>query len=668
MKIQLTFIFQLLWIAYSFGQASFEGSFKRFQVIEGSFKELHVAYDELKEKHKDRIPLLLIQTLDPDQKLIYHSDLELIKNSFKPEVMNNPFYMAQYLEIVSLKFSDRLNAKMDFIKQLSNQDFNAQDSILFKYEPEEEWPSKKAELEQSWLRKLKFESIISVDFEKLKAISQKEANELLNEAFRFSVSAEICKLENDLSGIQATVEEAFFKAYCNSFDPHSDYFSISNSMEFINQLSTSSFGPGISYVNSGNQFYISEVTPFSEADLSDSIEVGDELTAVYLEGEFVSPQCIPSQLLFDLFYGTEQEVLKIELKSSKTKVYQKFDLLKMELASVDNHTYCYELELEGHQYGYVSFPSFYTDFTDKEYGSGQEMALILLKLKKYQLEGLIVDLRDNGGGSIEEAVNLSSAFVDYGPLFITKKKALSDELLVKDTKKGKLFDGKIIFLVNSGSASASEILANAMQNYPNMLVVGSTTFGKATGQTMVPLFTAGGQEPFGMVKVSSLRIYNIDGKSYQGRGVVPDVLLPLYPTKRFYGEAELLFALENKDIKKSVKPRFKREIDSDKLQDYLDALLKEDSLMQSYISSHSAFENDMMNGIYYSIQLDSLQAFQVQDTLSERKDESFFNIALLEDNQAFKVIGEEQIKKIQSDITLRNTLQLFNYWNTREDE
>ena len=180
--------------------------------------------------------------------------------------------------------------------------------------------------------------------------------------------------------------------------------------------------------------------------------------------------------------------------------------------------------------GYIALPSFYTDFQGFEAnGCANDLGKELFKLKRSGIEGLIVDLRYNGGGSIKEALQLVGIFVDEGTIGLVKEADDSVRSL-KDPSRGVAYDGPLVILVNNYSASASELFSVALKDYNRALIVGDTTYGKATGQSIFPLGYPRGTldlpEETNFLKTTIFKLYRIDGMSIQGTGLIPDITIP----------------------------------------------------------------------------------------------------------------------------------------------
>jgi carboxyl-terminal processing protease len=185
--------------------------------------------------------------------------------------------------------------------------------------------------------------------------------------------------------------------------------------------------------------------------------------------------------------------------------------------------------------GYISLPAFYSDWegTLGINGCANDVAKEIIKLKKENIEGLMIDLRYNGGGSLQEAVELSGIFIDAGPVAQLKYKLEPKPETLKDAVRGTIYDGPLLLLVNGFSASASEMVAAVMQDYHRALIVGSPTYGKATAQIVLPLDTTinlenlnGKTVASSYIKLTTSRLFRVNGTTAQAHGVQPDIVLP----------------------------------------------------------------------------------------------------------------------------------------------
>ncbi|MEP6952404.1 MAG: S41 family peptidase, partial [Ginsengibacter sp.] len=207
--------------------------------------------------------------------------------------------------------------------------------------------------------------------------------------------------------------------------------------------------------------------------------------------------------------------------------------------------------------GFISLPSFYQDWENERVGvkgCANDVAKEILKLKKENIEGLIIDLRYNGGGSMQEAIELSGIFIDAGPVGQDKGRDTKVYTL-KDMNRGTIYDGPLMLMVNSYSASASEMVAGTLQDYHRAVIVGTPTYGKATTQIVLPMDTAVNMEKDfsniksdSYLKVTVSELYRVNGTTAQAKGVQPDIVLPDMPEAHPQREADNPYVLISSPI------------------------------------------------------------------------------------------------------------------------
>lgn len=333
------------------------------------------------------------------------------------------------------------------------------------------------------------------------------------------------------------LEEMYLNAIAVSFDPHTLYFSPAQKESFIEELSTQKEKFGISYgLDEHNNVILTDILPGSSAWLSNELFSGDQILKIRFGWKSSNWLEIKSGVTglrelseaFKNFQGREitllvltREGVEIQVDLEKTQVYNDNDNIKNALMSGQKNI------------GYISLPDFYTNHsaTFTEQGCANDMAKCILKLKKDGIEGLILDLRGNGGGSLYEAVALSGIFIDYGPILATQDHT-GEVKILKDINRGLIYDGPLMVLIDAGSASASEIVAAVLQDYKKAIIVGVPSFGKATSQVVYPLDPLIGdlsklqENPdYGYANITGGFLYRVNGKSNQGVGVIPDIEL-----------------------------------------------------------------------------------------------------------------------------------------------
>jgi carboxyl-terminal processing protease len=209
------------------------------------------------------------------------------------------------------------------------------------------------------------------------------------------------------------------------------------------------------------------------------------------------------------------------------------------------------IEHNGMKYGYINLPTFYVDMNDRNGRScAKDMAIEIQKLKKDKVKGIILDLRNNGGGSLGDVVDIGGLFIDKGPMSLVKSRDANPEVL-EDEDESVLWDGALTIMVNENSASASEILAAAMQDYKRAAIIGTPTFGKGTVQRFIDLddaFRTSANDKLGSLKITIQKFYRINGTTTQLVGVTPDIIMPDRYRYLEFGEKENKFALGSDKI------------------------------------------------------------------------------------------------------------------------
>jgi carboxyl-terminal processing protease len=341
----------------------------------------------------------------------------------------------------------------------------------------------------------------------------------------------IKRVLNYPAGFSALVTEMYLNAIANSFDPHTNYFSPQGKEEFQAELSTEAYFFGIVFKEDENdKIVVDKLSPGGAAWKSGEINKGDELVSLHWETKEVQDMTGASlEEVYEVLDQSLHDRLLFRFKKADGTMSMVF-LRKEKTENEENIVKGFVLKGEK-KIGYILLPGFYTEW-ENETGSScaNDVAKEILKLKKENIEGLILDVRYNGGGSLGEALDMIGIFIDEGPLAAEKEKS-GKVITMKDPNRGTIYDGPLALLVNGQSASASELLAAALQDYNRAVIAGSTTYGKATGQAMYPMDTTSirnvtGKEKGDIVKITVGKLYRVNGQTAQLSGVKPDVLLP----------------------------------------------------------------------------------------------------------------------------------------------
>ena len=396
-----------------------------------------------------------------------------------------------------------------------------------------------AALTNRWSRYLKYvildEVYDEVNADSSKKITFKAGLASLESAIREKVKkTELKSLKRILNypaGYSALVTELYLNAIASSFDPHTNYFSPQGKEEFQAELSTEAYFFGIIFgENENGKITVDKLTPGGPAWKSGEINKGDELISLQWEGKEMQDMTGAAlEEVYDVVDESIHDKLLFRLRKADGTISMVF-LRKEKSDNEENIVKSFVLKGEK-KIGYILLPGFYTEW-ENETGSScaNDVAKEILKLKKENIDGLILDVRFNGGGSVGEALEMIGIFVDEGPLTAVKSKD-GKQVTLKDPNRGTIYDGPMTLIINGQSASASELLASSLQDYNRAVIVGSNTYGKATMQQMFPMDTitsklASGNGKGDMVKITTGKLYRVTGQTAQLNGVTPDVEMP----------------------------------------------------------------------------------------------------------------------------------------------
>ena len=351
-------------------------------------------------------------------------------------------------------------------------------------------------------------------------------------------------------------------AWCESvascYDPHTEFFSPGKKEEFQGELGDKQLQFGFSLGEGKDATEIARLKPGSPAYKSGLIHEGDQILALQWEGnEEVDVSDGSAEEVNAFISGDHGNSLTLTLKKSDGTT-RKVTLQREKIAMDDDNGKVRSFILKGdHRIGFISLPAFYTDWNGDEGGNNgcaDDVAKEIIKLKKENIEGLILDLRYNGGGSMLEAIALAGIFIDSGPVGMTRDKE-GKIFTMKDMKRGSVYDGPLILLINGFTASASEMLAGTLQDYHRAIILGSPSFGKATAQVVLPLDTLFDEQHMermktaeNFIKITVEWLFRVNGKSAQQTGVIPDIFLADFSETQSEREKSLPYSLFNVSI------------------------------------------------------------------------------------------------------------------------
>ena len=355
------------------------------------------------------------------------------------------------------------------------------------------------------------------------------------------------------------VFQTFMNAYATAIDPHTNYFGPRASQNFDITMKLSLEGIGAVLQEHDEYTVIREVVPGGPAAKSGKLEVGDKIVGVG-QGECGAIVDTVGWRIDDVvakIRGKKGTTVRIEVLPAEGGPDAKPHLItlvrqKVTIADQEAKKKIIDVKENGRtiKVGIIDLPSFYEDFDarrrgDPDYKSAsRDVAKLLAQLKAAKVSAVAVDLRDNGGGSLEEAINLTGLFIGKGP--VVQVRDSRGQVEQKDSDEKMLWTGPMAVLVNRGSASASEIFTAAIQDYGRGLIIGEQTFGKGTVQNLTSLdqLAMNTKPTFGELKMTIAEFFRVDGDSTQLHGVTPDIQFPHSIGYKDYGESSYPNALK----------------------------------------------------------------------------------------------------------------------------
>ena len=452
------------------------------------------------------------------------------------------------------RYQARLEERLEFLitelgQGLQTMNFNTNETIEVerKHAP---WAATTAELDDLWRKRLKA-AVLGM---KLNGKQIAEIQDVLTKRYKNRLK----------QATQTNSEDAFqvyVNAYASTYDPHTQYFSPRTSENFNINMSLSLEGIGAVLRTEDDYTEVVRLVPAGPADKAGALKPSDRIIGVGQgeTGKLIDVVGWRLDDVVELIRGPKASVVRLEIVPAAAE-----DNTKSRIVSITRNTVQLEeqsaqkklLTLQqggtSHKIGIIEIPTFYVDFKavqngDPDYKSTtRDVHALIDQLKADGVEGIIIDLRNNGGGSLQEADSLTGLFIKSGPT-VQVKTANRRANIYADTDDEIAWDGPMAVMVNRLSASASEIFAGAIQDYGRGPIIGSQTFGKGTVQTLIPLNR-------GQLKITQAKFYRVSGQSTQHQGVLPDVEFPeVYDTDKI-GESSLEDAMPWDEIKPAVYP------------------------------------------------------------------------------------------------------------------
>lgn len=553
-------IIATLWTANFFAQTSTFA--KKAQQLTGTFNVYHIDPPPNTENVSSEIIDLFIADLDNSGLILNESNVSALKKNSGNLFTQVNSQSNDYILSAEKTFVKALGSLDSILNSISLKplDLAANDTLFFlpaqskvQYSATLKTHAKRIE---KYIKYKAFEKVSTTD--SYATLAENDFNAKAQEFSKSIIDNLRKSIQKQIATASSIVEFTLLNAIALRYDPHSNYFNQEQNQEFNQQLSSTveSFGFQLDEDEEG-AISIAAIDPGGSAWLSNEINEGDLFISVKIGFAFIGNGDGTADEIQSKIDNSSEKIILLSLKKPNGLI-KKVKLIKQKISSEENTVKGYVLKNKNFNIGYISLPSFYTDMEEHNLpGCANDVAKEILKLERDSIRGLIIDLRNNGGGSMQEAMNLAGIFIDEGPLFIYKEKN-KKPTLIKDINRGSIFKKPIVVMVNETSASASELFSNIVKDYNLGLIVGQSTYGKGTAQNVLPLDSNLSRSPAYLkantdfIKITTAKFYRLNCSTHQGNGVVPDIELPALAGYSNYKESKELFYLRPDSVTKKV--------------------------------------------------------------------------------------------------------------------
>ncbi|WP_457610804.1 carboxy terminal-processing peptidase [Lutibacter sp.] len=530
----------------------------RYVLTEGHYKP-----QKIDDAFSEKVYTSFLNSLDPSKRYFLQSDIDEFskyKTQIDDQINSEDL---SFFVLVYDRFKQRINESESFYKQLLAHKFNFDKNEIINLDYKKRLYTKNSnERIDVWRKQLKF-NVLSRLYDKITAENDKKKEDKTYQMKSFDVlekEAREATLENMNDYFQRVDELTYsdwFSSYINSiaeeFDPHTTYFDPSVKKRFDISMAGKLEGIGARLQKKNDYTKVVELISGGPAWKQGELEVGDLILKVAQGNK--EPVDIVGMRLDDAIEfikgkkGTEVKLTIKKLDGTIKVISIIRDVVELEETFVKSSI----VKKDGRTFGVIDLPKFYIDFDEKNFrNSATDMAQEIERLKKENVEGLILDLRNNGGGSLKTAIEISGLFINKGPIVQVKYR---DRLpnVKKDIDPRIQWNGPLVVLVNELSASASEIFAAAMQDYGRAVIIGGKqTYGKGTVQSVLDLNRYHNlKEDIGALKMTIQKFYRINGGSTQLEGVHSDIVLPDRYSYMNIGERDLENPLKFDKVKQA---------------------------------------------------------------------------------------------------------------------
>lgn len=541
-------------------------------MLMSSLNQAHYSPLKIDDDFSEKAFSLYLKRLDNNKKFLIQADVDALakyRKSIDDEITNGTF---DFYDLSNTLITKRIKEKENWSKEFLEKPLDFKTDEDYEIDGDKvKFVSTEAELKAEWKKMLKYQVLSRLDDlltnqEKAKEKKDSVFVEKSYDSLEVDARRKTLKANTDwFKRLGKITSKDRFSTYVNTitglYDPHTEYFAPKEKKKFDQSMSGQFEGIGARLQSKDGIVKVSEIIVGSPSFKQGELKAGDEIHKVAQgKNEAVDITNMDMDDAIELIKGKKGSEVRLTVKKpdGSFKVIPIIrDVIEME------ETYAKSAVINNKKkIGYIYLPMFYADFTrNGAHRCSADMRKEIEKLKAQGVEGIVIDLRDNGGGSLQEVVEMVGLFIPKGPVVQVKSKAGSINVM-EDKNSDVAWDGPLAIMVNHGSASASEILAAAIQDYKRGIIIGTQSFGKGTVQSfldldqyLLPQFDT--VRPLGSVKITMQKFYRINGGATQLKGVMPDVVLPDPYALLDLGEKDLDYPMPWDEIAKATYIEYK---------------------------------------------------------------------------------------------------------------
>ncbi len=659
--------------------------------ILGSLSNYHYAPKNVDDDFSEDVFNTYLERLDYNKRFLLKKDvkeLEKYKDDLDDQLIRGDY---TFFNLANKIIEQRVTEAQGYYRAILAQPFELEKSGKIELDPKKtDWASNTKKLEKRWEESLKHQTlnkILDLEKEREEAIKNSDTAaiaKMTDAELEAEARKKILKSHDDWFHRMEKIDERDrLSSYWNSvtmvYDPHTNFYPPKDKENFDIAMSGRLEGIGATLQEKDGLIKVTRIVPGSASWRQGQLKSGDIILKVAQGRD--EPVSIVDMRLDDAVKlirgpkGSEVRLTVKKLDGTTIVIPIIRDVVILEetyaksAVAVDKET--------GQRVGYIKLPKFYADFTRSGGRScANDVKLEIEKLKKENISGIILDLRDNGGGSLADVVEMAGLFIEQGPIVqVNGGKNAGGIRTHPDTDPRVQYDGKLVILVNQFSASASEIMAAAMQDYKRAVIIGSPTYGKGTVQRFIDLdqLLQGENQvkPLGAMKLTIQKFYRINGGATQKKGVTPDIILPDEYTYVEMGEKEMDYVMPWDEIAPALYDETDKVDDLDELREKSNARTSTDSTFIK-IEANAKRLKQVQDKTEYSLKLSEYKMTKEKEKEEADKYQNVYqeipnleiqtleiDLPTIESDTTKQTLNEEWHKELRKDPYLKEAMEVI---------